>query len=704
MRKYSISSKLLWISITLFLLTVTILSVSVWFAIDRNNRQVSAEVKQALDREIQAKLSAKAAQYSQRIAGFINESYRIPYSFSALLSHQASNQLSRELAQQAVADTLQRNSQISSMYAQFEANGYDNQDANYVAGSTHSVVGAGSFEVYYIQDQGGNVTQSIVANATDKYDATLNEFGVRAGEWYLCAKERRKPCLMEPYLFEVSPGENQLMTSLTVPVIRGQKFIGLVGVDLNLPIFQTFVDELSALLYDGRAKVTLLSEKGFIVASSHYHKMGRPLDEAIEENRAIQLLALHRKGGYLVTDNAIAVAKAINITLSENTWSIVIEVAQQDAFASAIALQHQMDSNASAMTQLQSILGVVITAIAVLCIWLLTKSIVAPINTLQQSMEQLASEEGDLTQEIIVQSHAELIALGGGFNLFLTKLKALIGKLKDLTHKSQIESEATAKISQNIRDSVSGQYSEIENVVTAVNQLSSTASEVARASEQTAQEADAMASNVKDSQSNLVTAMNYVSTMSSESTQAKIAVTKVSHSSENIGSIVEVIRTIAVQTNLLALNAAIEAARAGEQGRGFAVVADEVRSLASKTQASTDSISELISNLHVEVANAANVIEKGTEQAELAVTKTEQALGSITAMVTQIDEVSAQVAHIATAAEQQSGVTEEVNRNITIISSTAAELATFADEAYTSSVNLAELVKSQEQQLNKLKT
>ena len=195
--------------------------------------------------------------------------------------------------------------------------------------------------------------------------------------------------------------------------------------------------------------------------------------------------------------------------------------------------------------------------------------------------------------------------------------------------------------------------------------MSATALEVAKASEQTAVETEAMSRNIRASEESLTKAMDYVDTMSKESLQAKIAVSKVAESSTNISRILEVISSIAAQTNLLALNAAIEAARAGEQGRGFAVVADEVRALASKTQSSTDDISVLIDALQKEVHSASNIIDKGAERAQMAVTQTEQALSSLNSMVSQIEEISGQITHIATAAEEQSAVTEEVNRNIT---------------------------------------
>ena len=704
MRQYSIRSKLLWITIALFLTTVIAFSTTVWTAISQSNQQISTHTQMALSHEIKEKLTAIASQYSERIDGFINEAYRVPYSLASILANNENAPFSRESAQQAAKSTLASSEQLSSLYAQFEQNGFDNQDHLFRSNTTHSVVGAGSFEVYFVKDNQGQITQEIVDDAAEKHDATVNEFGIRNAEWYLCAMDTLKPCLMEPYLYEITEGQTELMTSLTVPIIKDNQFVGVVGADLNLPIFQTFIDELSDNLYAGRSKVSLLSAKGLIVASSHYDKKARPLSEAMDATRAATLSTLHNQQKYLLDGQTIVVAQPITMPLSDSTWSIIIEIDSKDAFSSALALQDTMKSDAANMNTLLLVLGLTTTTFAVFCIWLLTRSIVAPVTLLRDRMEHLASEDGDLTQSIEVFTHAELISLGNGFNNFRNKLKSLISDLKIITVKSQQESAATEMISRNINENITGQHQEIENVVTAVNQMSSTALEVAKASEQTANEADAMANNVRASQENLAQAMEYVSTMSAESIQAKEAVIKVSQSSDNISSIVEVIRAIADQTNLLALNAAIEAARAGEQGRGFAVVADEVRSLASKTQESTNNITRLIESLHQEVDNASQVIEKGTEHAEAAVSKTDEALGAIDKMVEQISQVSNQVTQIATAAEEQSAVTEEVNRNITSISTSTAKLATYADEAYNSSASLAKLVASQEQQLTKLKT
>ncbi|MCS6240322.1 methyl-accepting chemotaxis protein [Shewanella baltica] len=706
MKHLSISTKLLWITSALFLSIVAILSISLWWTLSAQNAQLSDQVQNTLQTETRDKLEARAGEYGEMVAGFINEAYRIPFSFAGMLESTAEElPLKRDRLELAVAAVLKKNAQVSSMYAQFEPNGYDGLDSEFLnVNVSHSVATSGALEVYYTRNDDGTVEHNQVEDSAEKYLTSLNEFGIRDAEWYLCGKETLKPCLMEPYLYEITPGNKALMTSLTVPVLKHKQFIGIVGVDVNLPVFQTLIDKLSKSLYDGQAKVTLLSTRGLVVAASHYSKKARPLAESINPTLASQIISLHKNSGYMVNDDEIIVAYPIKIPLANAEWSLVIQVPTAQAYKSSIELNNDMDEMATSLGSLLLIVGIVVSIAAVITISLVIRSIISPLRMIQGRVEHLASADGDLTQSIEVDSHAELIALAKGFNSFIYKLKNLIAELKTLASRSQEESQASARIAQLTRDSVNRQYGEIESVVTAVNQMSATALEVAKASEQTAAETEAMSRNIRHSEESLTKAMGFVATMSQESMEAKLAVSKVAESSMNISRILEVISSIAAQTNLLALNAAIEAARAGEQGRGFAVVADEVRALASKTQSSTNDISTLIDALQKEVQSASGIIDKGAERAQMAVSQTEQALNSLNSMVSQIGEISGQVTHIAAAAEEQSAVTEEVNRNITGISDSASELARLAGEAQQSSVVLANLVKQQHEQLGKLKT
>jgi methyl-accepting chemotaxis protein len=705
-RELTLAKKLLWITVGSTFLTVLVLSGVLWWQMSSNSEALAKESEDYIVAEVEQKLNANAAAYGEKIAGFINEAYRIPNSLAALLGDAANTQtLNRDTVVSINRSILEKNRFLSSIYSQFEANAFDGQDAQFKQGYKHSVNGDGTLEVYITRDQNGIIEQQKVANAADKYLTSLNEFGIREAHWYLCAKDTLKPCIMEPYLYEIPSGDSVMLTSLTVPITKSGRFIGLAGVDLTLPTFQGLTEKLSSELYNGQAKVTLLSDIGLIVGSSHYKsKLGRPFKEAVSSNTYSELVKFKGQHGLFKTPSEYLVNYPINIKLANTQWSLLIEVPSNLALEGPNALAKNMSDSANQLGVIILITGAVIALIAFIIMKVVVGTVVAPLEQIQQRVDNLASSEGDLTHTLHVDTHAELIALAGGFNAFLAKLRGLIAELKDVSSQTKQQGEIAQHIAIDTKHNVQSQFQEIESVVTAMNEMSATALEVARASEQSAQQADEINGLVVSSESSLSSAMSQVKTMSEEIKEANQAVEKVASRSKDITQILDVIRTISEQTNLLALNAAIEAARAGEHGRGFAVVADEVRALASKTRSSTDDISQLIDSLLLEVGNASTVIEKGVVRAQSAVDETSVAFDALHSVVVKVDEITNQITHIATAAEEQSLVTEEINRNLTLISDAASQLADLSTQAGDSSEALNALVAQQDSELNKLKT
>ena len=228
--------------------------------------------------------------------------------------------------------------------------------------------------------------------------------------------------------------------------------------------------------------------------------------------------------------------------------------------------------------------------------------------------------------------------------------------------------------------SIKQQLAEIESVATAMNEMSHTVQDVAQNAADTAAATEQADRDVTHGKTVVTDTINGINKLAVEVEHVSTAISKLAADSEQIGSVVHVIRSIADQTNLLALNAAIEAARAGEQGRGFAVVADEVRTLASRTQASTDEIQKMIQQLQQGASTAVQAMEQGQAITQASVQQANNAnnsLGEITQAVSRISDMSMQ---IATASEEQSSVTDEINRNISNINGVAEITATASQE------------------------
>ncbi len=307
-------------------------------------------------------------------------------------------------------------------------------------------------------------------------------------------------------------------------------------------------------------------------------------------------------------------------------------------------------------------------------------------------MDEIAQGEGDLTRRMQVHEHGdELDHLSAAFNRFVERVQRLVGQVAGSTAQLAAAAEELSATSEETSGHVARQQSETEQVATAMNEMSATVQEVARNASDAAQAARAADGEAKQGREVVGSAVRAIDALAAEVEQAADVIQGVEGDSEQIGQVLEVINAISEQTNLLALNAAIEAARAGEQGRGFAVVADEVRTLARRTQDSTEEIRGMIERLQGGAKNAVAVMQTSRDRARSGVEQArdaDQSLESITRSVAQISDMNAL---IATAAEEQTAVAEEINRNVTSISASTQQTAGGAQQTATASEELARL-------------
>ena len=316
-------------------------------------------------------------------------------------------------------------------------------------------------------------------------------------------------------------------------------------------------------------------------------------------------------------------------------------------------------------------------------------SIMNNLDRIGVATQQMA--DGDLTSRLKLQGNDEMQLIARDFNSMAEKFEALVQQITSATSQLAAASEEVAVISQESATNLNRQRSETEQVATAMNEMSATVQEVARNAGDASGAAANADNEAKAGNSIVQQASNSIDELAREVESAALVIQQLANDSDTIGTVLDVIKGIAEQTNLLALNAAIEAARAGEQGRGFAVVADEVRTLAGRTQESTQEIESMIDKLQSGAKNAVAAMETGREKASIGVDQTKQAgdaLAAITRAVTTISEMNIQ---IASAAEEQSATTEEMNKNIININQLADETAGSAEQSTAASSELSKL-------------
>ncbi|UVJ45888.1 methyl-accepting chemotaxis protein [Pseudomonas sp. LS1212] len=345
-----------------------------------------------------------------------------------------------------------------------------------------------------------------------------------------------------------------------------------------------------------------------------------------------------------------------------------------------------------------SFMGLGITVLMALLVVLIARSIVRPLQDAVNAMADIASGESDLTRSLDTHGRDEITRLAQHFNTFTAKLHHVVTQLLDSASALGLSSSQMGSNASQAQERSQQQSQQMERVATAVNEVTSGVQDVAKNAEHAASEMRDAQAQAQQGQVNIQSSLRQIDELSGTIDQAVDVIQNLATQSTQIGSVLEVIRSIAEQTNLLALNAAIEAARAGEQGRGFAVVADEVRMLAQRTQQSTAQIQTMIEHLQSQSEAAVKVIADSSRASRLTVEQASQAGESLTAIGNALQNLNALNASIASATLQQAHVVEDINQNVTQAAGLSQSTALAAEQSSNASLQLKVL----SEQLNQL--
>ncbi|MCH8550871.1 MAG: methyl-accepting chemotaxis protein [Natronospirillum sp.] len=624
---------------------------------------------------------------------------------AALLSGTAVNVDSEELRipmdrgiiMRMARDTLTSQPRLQSLFIHFEENAYDGND-RFFRGSWNHSSDSGTLAVHWRRDAEGLVTEANVTDAELKYDMTELAPGVRVGEWYLCSLDTASVCVTEPFN---DLETEQAIIALTTPVLVQDEFRGVVGADLALNHLQDHIESLADSVFEGASRIYLVSPGGQLVASSD--PAIEPGETRLDATDPEVAQRLNDDTGALLSDNRLLAQAPVSTGQELGDWSVAITVPEALALSAVDELQAELTQGYQSTAFQMAALGLVMLVLALLVMSFWLSYTTRPLAMMGQRVAELAGAKGDLTRRLNMDRHRELITVSEGFNNFTAKLRSMITSSKSHADALVEQGNALIEAANSTQQATNAQQEEVHSIVTAMEQMSTTADEVSRLSLDNAQETEASTVSLVEAREAFERTLSEVTAVAEDMTEISQRISRVSASSNNISNIIEVIQGIAEQTNLLALNAAIEAARAGEQGRGFAVVADEVRSLAARTRDSTQQIENLIEDLHQEVKSTVTEIDRSSRRSKQTADEAIKANDKFQTVADSIESISERATQVASAAEEQNRVNEEINRSMSQINEAGQHLLTLSRSVNEASGRVGELAQKLDGQLGQLK-
>ena len=539
---------------------------------------------------------------------------------------------------------------------------------------------AGGFDDIFLGTPYGGMYRSHPERNRADYDP-------RTRPWYKDANNAGKQIITTAYQDAIT---NALLVTIAEPVRRNGEFIGVVGADVLIDQLINDVINLDA----GKNAYAMLidTQNGTFLAHPNKDLLLKPVT-TLSNKLTMNNIANAADNGSVEQIERAGEQKLYYFQEVPGTqWIFAIEMDRKTELAAHTELLRDL-----------IITAIVITLIVVAMVSWLVSFLFRDLGRVSAALEEIASGEGDLTQRLEPRSDDEVGQLANNFNTFVGNMHAMVSKLGMVSASLSEQAKQTAQHAEERSSRIRQQQDEINMVATAINEMAAATQEIAGNADHTAQNSSEAVSSCVYGGQQVVQTQSSIQNLAQEVQVATGVIQELEAHGNSINTILSTIQGIAEQTNLLALNAAIEAARAGEQGRGFAVVADEVRVLSQITHASTQEIQQMIETLQGTTAKAVGIMGDSRQLAETSVADADSAAVSLTQIQTAVERISDMATQIASAAEEQASVTSEITRNTVGIRDVSNDLADEAHEAAAQAAQLSELSYELEQEIQRFK-
>ncbi|KAB0286644.1 methyl-accepting chemotaxis protein [Vibrio fortis] len=585
---------------------------------------------------------------------------------------------------------------ILGAYLVFRPEMLDGEDGNYVDADYVGSNEVGRFAPYWkVADNGENVLSNVLS------EQILNDNS--NSERFYCPLSSGQTCISTPKVV-TSGGQSLLTSSISVPILIDDTPIGFLGIDLRLDALTHIVADSDAELFDGNGAIYVVSLDGSVIAADD---TSIPTgSQFASKHTSNDQLTDFMFGGETMTqwsENGEWLLAFAPVVAANQTWGVLLEIPRDSVVADANLLDAIISDKLSEGIKTELIAGGLFIVIGLAIIAFASLSIVKPIRQVVERLDDIASGEGDLTQRLDVKSQDEVGQLAQGFNRFLDKLQPTIKEVIATSEQVANTTSAAKASASSTRQSSESQFKEVDLVATAAEEMTQTASLVVQNAEVAVGAASEANSSAKQGQQVIELSAGEMRKLVERMSSAVPIVEELAKNNANITDILGVIEGISEQTNLLALNAAIEAARAGEQGRGFAVVADEVRNLASRTQASVGEIRQVIDKVQAGTQDVVEAIQEGNILANDTALHVQNAVEDLGSIFTSIEAISDMNNQIVRAAEEQQSVSGEVNQSVVNIRDLSAQILEQASKSEEQGNQIDTLSQQQQALVNQFK-